>query len=131
MDTFNVTLQLEGAGKLVVAVLAGSVDFPAVTLLPLKLQMVPHVVLGASPGDPSHDKIMQNSRDSLGHPIHDKVMRKSPDKQGLRTRRTPWTCLSIYPKTRLCLSYYFTSFTNSFSINRGLSPTTFLWKELT
>ena len=43
MDTFNVTLQLEGAGKLVVAVLAGSVDFPAVTLLPLKLQMVPQV----------------------------------------------------------------------------------------
>ena len=131
MDTYTVTLQLDWGGKLVVAVLAGSVDFPAVTLLPLKLQMVPHVVLGASPGDPRHDKIMQNSRDSLGHPIHDKVMRKSPDKQGLRTRRTPWTCLSIYPKTRLCLSYYFTSFTNSFSINRGLSPTTFPWKELT
>ena len=123
MDTFNVTLQLERGGKLVVAVLAGSVDFPAVTLLPLKLQMVPHVVLGASPGDPSHDKIMQNSRDSLGHPIHDKVMRKSPDKQGLRTRRTPWTCSSIYPKTRICLSYYFMSFTSSFDISRGLSLT--------
>ena len=69
MDTFNVTLQLEGAGKLVVAVLAGSVDFPAVTLLPLKLQMVPHVVLGASTGDPTLDKIMW----------------KSPDKQDIRT----------------------------------------------
>ena len=43
MDTFNVTLKLERGGKLVVAVLAGSVDFSAVTLLPLKLQMVPHV----------------------------------------------------------------------------------------
>ena len=131
MDTFNVTLQLERGGKLVVAVLAGSVDFPAVTLLPLKLQMVPYMVLGASTGDPTHDKIMQNSRDSLGHPIHDKVMRKSPDKQGLRTRRTPWTCLSIYPKTRLCLSYYFMSFSNSSDINRGLSLTPYLWKELT
>lgn len=43
MDTFNVTLQLEQGGKLVVAVLAGSVDFPAVTLLPLQVQMVPHM----------------------------------------------------------------------------------------
>ena len=43
MDTFNVTLQLERGGKLAVAVLADSVDFPAVTLLPLKLQMVPQV----------------------------------------------------------------------------------------
>jgi len=43
MDTFNVTLQLEQGGKLVVAVLAGSVDFPAVILLPLQVQMVPHM----------------------------------------------------------------------------------------
>ena len=43
MDTFSVTLQLEQGGKLVVAVLAGSVDFPAVTLLPLQVQMFPHV----------------------------------------------------------------------------------------
>ena len=43
MDTFNVTLQLEGAGKLAVAVLAGSVDFSAVSVLPLKLQMGPQV----------------------------------------------------------------------------------------
>ena len=52
---------------------------------------------GASTGDPTHDKVMQDSRESLGHPIHDKVMRKSPDEQGLRTQRTPWTCSSIYP----------------------------------
>ena len=43
VGTFNVTLQLERGGKLVVAVLAQSVDFPALTLLPLKVQMVPHV----------------------------------------------------------------------------------------
>ena len=43
MDTFSVTLQLERGGKLAVAVLAGSVDFSAVTLLPLKLQMFPQV----------------------------------------------------------------------------------------
>ena len=29
------------------------------------------------------------------------------------------------------LSYYFMSFTNSSDINKGLSLTTFLWKELT
>ena len=52
---------------------------------------------GASMGDPTHDKVMQDSRESLGHPTHDKVIRKSPDEQGLRTRRTPWTCLRIYP----------------------------------
>ena len=43
MDTFNVTLQLERGGELAVAEPAGGVDFPAVTLLPLKLQMVPHM----------------------------------------------------------------------------------------
>ena len=43
VDTFNVILQLEWAGKLAVAVLASSVDFLAVTLLLLKLQMVPHL----------------------------------------------------------------------------------------
>ena len=54
-------------------------------------------------GDPTHDKVMQDSRESLGHPTHDKVMRKSPDK-------TPWTCSSIYPEPEsvclpiLCLS---------------------------
>ena len=81
--------------------------------------------------DPTHDKVMQDSRDSLGHLTHDKVMWKSPDKQGLRTRQTPWSCSSIYCKTRICLSYYFMFFTNSSDINRGLFPTTFLWKELT
>ena len=44
---------------------------------------------------------------------------------------SPWTCSSIYPKTRICLSYYFVPFTNSSDINRGLSPTTFVWKKST
>ena len=46
------------------------------------------------------------------------------------SRGTPWICLSIYPKTRICLFYYFTTFTNSSDINRGLSPTTFSLKEI-
>ena len=67
-------------------------------------------VPGASTGDPTHDKVMQDSRESLGHPTHDKVMQKSSDEQGLRTWRTPWTCSSIYPEPEsvclpiLCLS---------------------------
>ena len=60
---------------------------------------------------------------SMGDPTHDKVMRKSPDEQSLRTRQTPWTCSSIYPQTRICLSYYFMSFTSSSDISRGLPLT--------
>ena len=68
---------------------------------------------------------------STGVPTHDKVMRESPDgqgKSGLKGAPPPphWICLSIYPKTRICLFYYFTTFTSSSDINRGLSPTTFL-----
>ena len=52
-----------------------------------------------------------------------KVMRKRPDRQRwIRPRGTPWICLSIYPKTRICLSYCFVPFTNSSDINRG-----YLW----
>ena len=66
---------------------------------------------------------------STGVPTHDKVMRENPDRQGksgLEDHPPPRICLSIYPKTRICLFYYFTTFTNSSDINRGLSPTTFL-----
>ena len=42
----------------------------------------------------------------------------------IRTRGARWTCSSIYPKTRICLSYYFMPFINSSDINRGLSLTT-------
>ena len=59
-----------------------------------------------------------------------KVMRREPDRQRqIRPQGTPWICSSIYPKTRICLSYYFVPFTNSSDINRGLSLTTFLWKK--
>ena len=68
---------------------------------------------------------------STGHPTHDKVMSKRTVKQGFRTQGAPQTFSSIYPKTRICLSYYFVPFTNSPDINRGLSPTTFLWRKST
>ena len=56
-----------------------------------------------------------------------KVMQRGPDRQRrIRTREAPWTCLSIYAKTKICLFYYFTTFTNSSDINGGLSPTPFL-----
>ena len=58
-----------------------------------------------------------------------KVMQRRPDRQRQsRTQGIPWTCSSICPKTKICLSavYYIMPFTNSFDINRGLSPTTFL-----
>ena len=65
---------------------------------------------------------------SMGVPTHDKVMRESPDGQGESGLKgaPSWTCPSIYPKTRICLFYYFMTFTNSSDINGGLSPTTFL-----
>ena len=31
----------------------------------------------------------------------------------------PWFCLSIYPQIRICLFYYFMTFTNSSDINGG------------
>ena len=93
---------------------------------------------------------------STGDPTHDKVMWKRSDRQGFRTRGTPWAippmtrscgrdliskasglngppgpAQASISKTRICLSYYFMSFTNSSDINRGLSPTTFFWKKLT
>ena len=57
---------------------------------------------------------------STGDPTHDKVMRRRPEKQGFRTQETPLTCSSIYPKTRICLSYYFMCFTNSSDINGAI-----------
>ena len=68
---------------------------------------------------------------SMGVPAHDKVMRKRPDGQGESDLEgPPWTCLSVYPKTRICLFYYFTTFTNSSDIYGGLSLTTFLCKKI-
>ena len=35
-----------------------------------------------------------------------KVMRERPDRQKqIRTRGIPWTCLNIYPKTKICLLF--------------------------
>ena len=63
----------------------------------------------------------------MGVPTHDKGHSERPDKQRrVRTRGPPWICLSVYPKTRIYLFYYFTTYTNSSDINRELSLTTFL-----
>ena len=52
-----------------------------------------------------------------------KVMRKRPETKASRiSREPPWTYLSIYPQTRICLPYYIMPFTNSSDINRGWSP---------
>ena len=60
-----------------------------------------------------------------------KVMRKRPDGQRRdQDSRDPLDLLEHLPPNQN-LSYYFMSFTNSSDINRGLSLTTFLWKELT
>ena len=68
---------------------------------------------------------------SMGVPTHDKVIRERPDGQGESgLEGPPWTCLSVYPKTRICLFYYFTTFTNSSDIYGGLSLTTFLCKKI-
>ena len=39
----------------------------------------------------------------------------------VRARGPPWICLSVYPKTKICLFYYFTTFTN-FWHERGAIP---------
>ena len=39
--------------------------------------------------------------------------------KGLICKGAPWICLNIYPKNRICLFYYFTTFTNSSDINGG------------
>ena len=58
----------------------------------------------------------------MGDPTHDKVMWRRPDKHGgSGLEGLPWTCSSIYPETKICLSpvYYIMPFTNSSDINRG------------
>ena len=44
----------------------------------------------------------------MGDPTHDKVMWERSDRQGESgLEGPPWTCLSIYPQTRICLFYNF------------------------
>ena len=57
---------------------------------------------------------------SMGVPTHDKVMRESPDGQGeSELEGPPWICLSVYPKTRICLFYYFMTFTTPLTFTGG------------
>ena len=46
------------------------------------------------------------------------------------SRGSPLDLPEHLPKTRICLFYYFTTFTNSSDINKGLSPTTFSLKKI-
>ena len=64
----------------------------------------------------------------MGVPTHDKVMRESSDGQGESELEPPPPTLDLPERlhqTRICLFYYFMTFTNSPDINGGLSPTTF------
>jgi len=59
-----------------------------------------------------------------------KVMWRGPEGKGESgLKGPPWTCLSVYPKTRICLFNYFMTFTYSSDIYGGLSLTTFLCKK--
>ena len=62
--------------------------------------------------------------DSTRNPTHGKGHEEETQqaKVGQISREPPWTYLSIYPKTRVCLPYCNMPFTNSSDINRGLSP---------
>ena len=63
---------------------------------------------------------------NTGDPTMTKSCRRDLTGKADQGSRDPLDLLSIYPKTRLCLSYYLMPFTNSSNINRGLSPNTFL-----
>ena len=79
----------------------------------------PSTVLGRYPARSHHGR----SRPWQGHVEEPWRARR------IMAQGTPRICSSIHPKTKVCLSYYFVPFTNSSDINRGLSPTTFLWKK--
>ena len=67
---------------------------------------------------------------STGDPIHDKVMRRRPDEQGgSGLEGLPGPARASTPNQNLSTVYYIMPFTNSSDINRGLSPTTFLWRK--
>ena len=52
-------------------------------------------------------------------------------KAGSSLRGPPGFSQASTPKTRVCLPYCIMLFAYASDINRGLSPTTFLWKKLT
>ena len=78
------------------------------------------------------DKVMSLCREPAQEfpPMTRSCRRALMGKASQGSRGTPWICLSVYPKSRICLFYYFTTFTNSSDINRELSPTTFSLKEI-
>ena len=67
-------------------------------------------MLGASMGDPTHDKVIW--QDLMGKADQDS--------------RDPLELLKHLPQKPVCLSYYFLTFSNSSDINEGLYLATFL-----
>ena len=80
---------------------------------------------------PSHPLPSGGSQYGSSHPWQRSCGEDLICKGKSELERPPWTCPSIYPKTKICLFYYFMTFTNFSDINRGLSPTTFLWRKST
>ena len=68
---------------------------------------------------------------SVENPAHGKGHEEEAWQAKARSGLEGPSFLSIYPKTKICLFYYFITFTNSSDINRGLSPTTFLCRKST
>ena len=68
---------------------------------------------------------------TTGHPTHDKGHAEDTRQaKADQASRDPLNLLE-HPPQNHSLSYYFVPLTNSSDINRGLSPTTFLWKKST
>ena len=64
---------------------------------------------------------------SMGVPTHDKGHAERPDMQRrVRAQGAPLDLPEHLPKTKICLFYYFTTFTNSSDINGGLCSIAFL-----
>ena len=70
-------------------IVVGHEDSKAAEVGALAGGAVVSAVPGASTGGPTHDK---------GH------VERTWRQRRIRTRGTPWTCSSIYPKTRICLT---------------------------
>ena len=68
---------------------------------------------------------------STGDPTHDKVMWRRPDRQGRSgLEGLPGPAQASTPNQNLSV-YYIMPFTNSSDINGVLSLTTFLWRKST
>ena len=62
--------------------------------------------LGASTGDPTHDKVMQRRPDKQGFRTRGTPWAISPMNQGFRTRETPGPARASTPKPESVLLFY-------------------------